>query len=152
MVRTMFALTSAKIHRADYPVFFLCLVCFTIVEISRYGVGFLQCIGMKESLPAKLLFEVRWNAFLVCYPVGATLESVMHWEAVPVLQGMNPMPYSMTMPNNMNFSFNMSYFLVILPLLMAYQVPQNYKYLLVKRKQYYDNKKAGGQTANKKTQ
>ena len=140
-VRTMFALTSAQLHRADYPVFFLCLVCFTIVEISRYGSSFFNSIGMKDFFLSKMLLKVRWNAFLLCYPIGATLESVMHWEAVPVLQATTPMLYSLTMPNKYNFAFNFSYFLIFLPFAMAYQVPQNYQYLLVKRKQYYDSLK-----------
>ena len=130
-------MTSAQLHIAYYPFFFLCLTCFTIVDISRYGSSFFNSIGMKDFFLSKILLEVRWNAFLVLYPIGATLEALMHWEAVPVLQATTPMPYSLTMPNKYNFAFNFSYLLIFLPFAMAYQVPQNYKYLLLKRTQYY---------------
>ena len=136
-VRTLFALTSAKYHRADYPVFFLCLMCFTAVEISRYGANFFQTIGMKECRVAKILAEIRWNSFLFCYPLGGFLECVMHLEAVPALQSMDPMPLSLTMPNKVNVAFNFSYILLTLPIGVAIQLPKNYMYLLSKRKQYY---------------
>ena len=139
-VRTLFALTSARLHKAYYPVFFVTLICFTTGEIARYGVSFFKCINCENSLPAKILAEVRWNAFLVCYPLGASLEMVMHLEAVPVLQSMDPMPYSWTMPNMLNFAFNFSYLLIALPFIALYQFPINYKYLLVKRAQFYAGK------------
>lgn len=140
-VRTLFALTSAKYHIAYYPVFFLCLMCFTIVEIARYGANFFQTIGMKDCKTAKILAEIRWNSFLVCYPLGGSLESVMHLEAVPALRSMNPMPLSITMPNAANFAFNFSYVLLLMPLLVAFGLPKNYMYLLGKRKQYYQQKR-----------
>jgi hypothetical protein len=107
------------LHRADLPLFFVTLVCFTIVEIARYGANFFGTIGMKDSLIARVLQEIRWNSFLICYPLGASLEGIMHWYAVPVLQQMDPMPYSLTMPNKLNFAFNFSYILTLLPICMA---------------------------------
>ena len=148
-IRTTFALTSSHLHRADLPLFFVTLVCFTIVEQARYGANFFATIGMKDSPIAKVLQKIRWNAFLVCYPLGASLEGIMHWYAVPVLQSMDPMPYSLTMPNKLNFAFNFSYFLTVLPIFMAMVFSGSYSYLLGKRKQYYANLKA--QKDEKKT-
>ncbi len=54
-VRTTFALTSSHLHRADLPLFFVTLVCFTIVEIARYGANFFGTIGMKDSFIARVL-------------------------------------------------------------------------------------------------
>ena len=141
-VRTTFALTSSHLHRADLPIFFVTLVCFTIVEIARYGTNFFASIGMKDSPIARVLQAVRWNSFIICYPLGASLEGVMHCYAIPTLKQMDPMPYSITMPNKLNFAFNFSYFLTMLPIAMILQFPSNYTYLLAKRRQYYANLKA----------
>ena len=63
---------------------------------------------------------------------------------------MDPMPYSIRMPNQLNFAFNFSYFLTVLPIAMILQFPSNYSYLLAKRRQYYANLKAEGDTKAKK--
>ena len=62
---------------------------------------------------------------------------------------MDPMPYSLTMPNKLNFAFNFSYFLTVLPIFMMMGFPGSYSYLLGKRKQYYANLNA--QKDEKKT-
>ena len=98
-VRTLFAATSASIHVAYYPVFFIALVCFTIVEIARYGANLFKTLDMKDFFLSRWLLGIRYNAFLICYPLGASLEALMHLEAVPVLLASDPMPYSLTMPN-----------------------------------------------------
>jgi hypothetical protein len=75
--------------------------------------------------------------FLVLYPIGALGDGLAGILTIPVLKEMEPMPYSISMPNKMNFAFNLAYFLTALPFMYMVQFPVNFMHLVHKRREFY---------------
>jgi len=55
---------------------------------------------------------LRYNAFTVCYPIGASCDLLVGFYGAKYLSGTDD--YSIRMPNAFNFAFDMSYFLYAL--------------------------------------
>ena len=91
---------------------------------------------MKTRL-GRIVGHARWNFFLILYPIGAFCDGLAGCFTIPVMKAMEPMPYSMSMPNKYNFSFNMAYFLTVLPIGYVLQFPVNFSHLLRKRREFY---------------
>ena len=81
--------------------------------------------------------HLRWNLFLVLYPIGAFGDGLAGVLTIPVLKSQDPMPYSVSMPNKLNFGFNASYFFTALPFAYIAQFPINFGHLLRKRREFY---------------
>ena len=71
------------------------------------------------------------------YPIGAFLDGLAGVLTIPVLKATDPMPYSCSMPNKVNFAFNAAYFFTALPFAYIAQFPINFGHLLRKRREFY---------------
>ncbi|VAI61701.1 unnamed protein product [Triticum turgidum subsp. durum] len=73
------------------------------------------------------LLWLRYNMFLVLYPIGMLSEVGLIYVTMPYMKASNK--YCLQMPNKWNFSFNYHYASV---LLMGF--PHMYRYMLLRRK------------------
>ena len=135
--RAIFGFISLPLHIAYYPVVLIVLYCFSLGEGVRYGYNFCTTVGIEETLFGRIMGHLRWNFFLVIYPVGAFGDGLAAVMTIPVVRDSNPMLFSVAMPNFLNISFNFLYFLYLLPFAYAMQFPVNYSYLVGKRAQFY---------------
>ena len=112
-------------------------MCFAIVESGRYGLQLCTLLGMKDTLVGRIFFHLRWNTFIVCYPIGAFSDMMCGVQSINFVGSTSPMIYSVSLPNAWNFSFNFYIFLHCLPILYVVSFPSIYKMLLKKRKENY---------------
>ena len=124
-------------HRNYFPIILPILFCFALGEWSRYAYNLISMLGLLKTGAGRFLGHLRWNFFLVLYPVGAFGDGLCGVFTIPVIKETVPMLFSCSMPNKMNFAFNFSYFLTILPFLYMAQFPINYLHLIRKRRQFY---------------
>ena len=92
---------------------------------------------MVNTRFGRVIAHLRWNLFLILYPVGAFGDGLAGVLTIGVLKATDPMPYSISMPNKGNFAFNMAYFFTALPFAYAAQFPINFGHLLRKRREFY---------------
>lgn len=132
----LFVLPLSPIQAA--PFVFLCLLMFCLVESFRYGFYFLKQQGLDETLIGRGFGLIRYNSFLVCYPLGAIGECMSLYLLAKSLQVKDDIPdtYSIRMPNRFNFAFNVPYFMYLMLPTYAVVFPRIYTYLLKQRRQY----------------
>ena len=132
----LFVLPLSPIQAA--PFVFLCLLMFCLVESFRYGFYFLKHQGLDETLIGRGFGLIRYNSFLVCYPLGAIGECMSLYLLAKSLQVKDDIPdtYSIRMPNRFNFAFNVPYFMYLMLPTYAVVFPRIYTYLLKQRRQY----------------
>ena len=118
------------------PFVFLCLLMFCLVESFRYGFYFLKQQGLDETLIGRIFGLIRYNSFLVCYPLGAIGECMSLYLLAKSLGRDIPDAYSIKMPNRFNFAFNVPYFMYLMLPTYAVVFPRIYTYLLKQRRQY----------------
>ena len=103
---------------------------FCIVESFRYAFYFLKSHGKDESLIGKLLGLIRYNSFLVCYPIGAASECLVVYEVAKRIRKEMPDRFSIRMHNKANFAFDMTYCMYFMIVLYGAVFPKLYTYLL----------------------
>jgi hypothetical protein len=87
---------------------------------------------LDRTFIGRLFGLLRYNLFLVCYPLGAGCEClVLYFVAKAIGTSMN-----IELPNRCNFGFDTAKFIYLM--IPAYGVvfPQIYKYLLKQRREY----------------
>ena len=124
-------------HRPILPIVLPVLYCFALGESSRYCYNLFVSLGQNHTLIGRVVGHFRWNLFLVLYPIGALGDGLAGVFTISVLNETEPMPYSISMPNQWNFSFNFAYFLTLLPFLYMIQFPINFMHLVRKRREFY---------------
>ena len=124
-------------HHPYLPVTLPVLICFSAGECSRYSYNMINIMGLVKTRLGRLVGHFRWNLFLVLYPIGALGDGLAGCFTIPVLKAQDHMSYSMSMPNNYNFAFNMAYFLTAMPIMYIAQFPINFGHLLKKRREFY---------------
>lgn len=102
-------------HHPYVPITLPVLFCFAAGECSRYSYNLCTIVGLAKTRIGRLVGHFRWNLFLVLYPIGALGDGLAGVFTIPVLKAQDQMAYSMSMPNKVNFAFNLSYFLTVLP-------------------------------------
>lgn len=107
---------------------FICLLMFCLVESFRYGYYFLK----QNSIELKLFGLIRYNSFIVCYPLGAASECLVLYFTAKKLGD----HYSLKMPNAWNFAFDMPLFMFALIPVYGAVFPQIYGYLMKQRRHY----------------
>ena len=109
------------------------LIAFAVAEPVRYPYYLFKLIGMEETTLGRLYGHLRYNLFIVFYPIGAFCDLMVGVHSVPNVGHLNYL-----MPNSLNIAFNYQYFIgVIVPIIYAIMLPFNYKYLLAQRSKYY---------------
>ena len=103
----------------------LTLMMFSTVESFRYSFYFLKQVNMDEGTQIGRVFGwLRFNLFLVCYPLGAIGEIMVLLNAAQeVGKSGSPKKYSLEMPNPYNFAFDMEYFMYLLPVIYLFVFP-----------------------------
>ena len=137
MARSIFGFISLPLHIAYYPVVLPVLLCFGIGEGVRYLYNFCTSVGIEKTAVGRIIGHLRWNVFLIIYPVGAFGDGLAAVMTIPVVRDSDPMMYSITMPNHLNFAFSFYYWLCAMPFMYAAQFPVNYGYLVGKRAAFY---------------
>ena len=114
------------------------IMMFCTVESFRYGFYYLKQVNMDEGTQIGTIFGwLRFNLFLVCYPIGAFSEVVVLLNAAKEVAKTSPKKYSIEMPNPYNFAFDMEYFMYFGIVCYVLVFPQIYMYLVAQRKNYF---------------
>ena len=135
--RSIFGFISLPMHYESVPLTLPVLICFALGEWSRYSYNLLQILNLVQTRIGRVVAHLRWNLFLVLYPIGAFGDGLAGVLTIGVLKAAEPMPYSVSMPNKGNFAFNMAYFFTVLPFMYMAQFPINFGHLLRKRREFY---------------
>ena len=80
-----------------------------IYIIGDDGVGLQEALG---EMPFDKLLWARYSAFLPLYPLGVASELTMVYLALPTIH--RDRPWSISMPNALNFSFDYYWLCIIL--------------------------------------
>jgi very-long-chain (3R)-3-hydroxyacyl-CoA dehydratase len=134
--RCLFAFVSLPLAH-DTPAIFMTLMMFCIVESIRYPYYYLKSNGKENTTIGRFYGWLRYNTFIVCYPIGAIGEVLVGFAALPEIRSTSPKRFSIEMPNDWNFAFDMEYLIKLLPLIYIAGFPMNYLYLLGQRKRYF---------------
>jgi very-long-chain (3R)-3-hydroxyacyl-CoA dehydratase len=136
--RCFFGFFTMPLAQNGSPLVFLCIFMFCIVESFRYAFYFLKSNGKDESLIGKLFGLIRYNSFLICYPLGAGSECLVVYEVAKRIRKEMPDRLSIRMPNKVNFAFDMTYCMYFMIVLYGAVFPKLYSYLLRQRKAYME--------------
>ena len=55
---------------------------FCLVESFRYLYYLVKQLGLEHKLFGRVLGFIRYNSFIVCYPIGAIGENIVMWYAI----------------------------------------------------------------------
>jgi len=106
-------------------------VVWPLAEITRYMFYALNILDKNNSL----LTWCRYSFFIVLYPIGVTGELICIYKAVAFLKPMKVRAeFSYNLPNMLNISFDLYYFLIISMLAYIPVFPQLYGHMLAQRK------------------
>lgn len=87
-----------KIH--PQPVVFVLIFVWSLIENIRYPYYFLQLFNTEIAF----LSWLRYNAWIICYPIGWTCEMIICCKNVTMIEESGK--WSMQMPNPINFSLD----------------------------------------------
>ncbi|XP_062423703.1 very-long-chain (3R)-3-hydroxyacyl-CoA dehydratase 1 isoform X1 [Rhea pennata] len=130
----------------------LFLVVWTVTEITRYSfytfnllnhlpyfikwasfyIGFRRRNAFRSSTLIDMLFTIKYNFFIILYPVGVAGELLTIYAALPYVKktGM----FSLRLPNKYNVSFDYYYFLIVIMFSYIPLFPQLYFHMLRQRR------------------
>lgn len=108
---------------------------FAVVESNRYAYYAIKQQSLENSTIGRILGFIRYNSFIVFYPIGAIGENVVIYGAKQRI--IDKQLYSIFMPNKFNFVFDMGFIFTIAPLLYLPTFPLIYYYLLLQRNKYF---------------
>jgi very-long-chain (3R)-3-hydroxyacyl-CoA dehydratase len=116
---------------------FMAGICWCIAETTRYP--FYQ---FKSLQP--ILGHLRYNLFIVCYPIGVTGELLCFYGALLESRKLpaSEKPWSVQLPNTLNFAFDFELFTIVgIPVIYLACFPGLYMYMLAQRKKFYGSEK-----------
>jgi len=120
----------------------ICCLCWSLAEIVRY---LYYALNILNKVPYFITW-CRYSFFIILYPVGISGELIAMYNAYEYLTPLNIRKnYSYFLPNQLNFSFDLKYFIAIGMLLYIPVFPQLYTHMLSQRK-----KMLGGAPRDKK--
>ena len=92
------------------------LIAWSLAEITRYAFFVAKQV---DIVPYPLLW-LRYNAFIILYPLGTASEIGVSYRALPFMKEMVERTSFMTlrMPNSLNFAFD--FYLVMVSCLFVY--------------------------------
>jgi hypothetical protein len=126
LTRIIFAYFSIdNTDESKGPFIFFAFLSFSIVECVRYPYYLFKTIGMDESPIGKFFGHLRYNVFIVFYPLGASCDLLVGVYSAYNIKKLGL--YSLMMPNSYNFSFDYSWWVTyIVPLGYILGFPINY--------------------------
>jgi hypothetical protein len=94
-------------------------------------------LELENSKAGRFFGWLRYNSFLVIYPLGAIGELTVAFSTINTIRATSPKRFSIELPNTLNFAFHFDYFLMyVLPIVYLIGFPQNYMYMVHQRKRY----------------
>ena len=118
------------------PIINVCLVCWAVTEVVRYSF-----YTMGKDLT--FLKHLRYNLFLVLYPLGVTCEmlSIAH-SCFHVKYDFAPenKPMTTVMPNSVNFTFKYEWAIYICLVIYGSEFPKLFGHMLRQRAKIYAEK------------
>ncbi|CAH0393162.1 unnamed protein product [Bemisia tabaci] len=106
----------------------LCILCWSIAEITRY---LYYALNIIDAVPYALVW-CRYTFFWVLYPVGITGELLCYYAAQSYVQEHNL--FSLSLPNKLNIAFSYHYFLIFMMLLYIPLFPQMFMHMVHQRR------------------
>lgn len=103
---------------------------WSISEITRYA--FYLC-SLLDNVPYLLLW-CRYTFFLLLYPLGVGGELMVIVSALPGIRVSRP--FTITMPNRFNFSFDFYYLMIFILLIYVPFFPMLYYHMICQRRKY----------------
>ncbi|KTF72196.1 hypothetical protein cypCar_00031719 [Cyprinus carpio] len=126
IVPSSVVLTGFQVQSEDSVLLFV--VAWTVTEIIRYS---FYTFSLLNHLPY-LIKWARYTFFFVLYPMGVAGELLTIYAALPYVQKTGL--YSITLPNNYNFSFDYHTFLILVMISYIPLFPQLYFHMIRQRK------------------
>ncbi|XP_076046839.1 3-hydroxyacyl-CoA dehydratase 1 isoform X2 [Oratosquilla oratoria] len=108
-----------------YP---MLLIAWSVTEIIRYSYYFLNILS---CVPETLTF-LRYTLFIGLYPLGVTGELLCAYAGLP--EAAKSRPFSVKMPNLVNFTFDFYYALIVIMFLYIPIFPQLYLHMFAQRR------------------
>lgn len=102
---------------------------------------------MEHTALGTLLGYIRYNSFIVCYPIGAFCEGLCLFNLWRVVSQNDQ--YSIKMPNKWNFAFYPEYFFFFSPILYVTVFPRLYFYMFRQRAHFIQTMRQGRKGINK---
>ncbi|GJN05805.1 hypothetical protein PR202_ga23470 [Eleusine coracana subsp. coracana] len=135
-----FAQTAAIIEIQSHVLVTPLVISWSITEIIRYSF-----FGMKETIgftPSWLLW-LRYNTFMVLYPIGILSEVGLICFALPYVKASEK--YCFRMPNKWNGSLDHSYTSIVAIVFYVPGGPHMFRYMLAQRKKALSRSKTVAQ-------
>lgn len=142
MGRSLFAfVTIPYFDPAQGPWITIAFFAFTLGETVRYPFFFFKSIGLSERHPwSKLSAHLKYNLFIVMYPLGAFCDMMTAVCAADNL--CKTKAYSIHLPNEFNFTFDMAFICRKLTIPIYILVfPLNYLHVIKNRSKYYNSER-----------
>lgn len=133
---------------ADYYIIHVAVGAWAQAEVIRF-----TFYSFKEL--QGVIGHLRYNVFLLMYPVGVGGELFCMWAArcaILSIEAESERPWTMLMPNQWNWHFRFEWSVYITYLMYTVGFPQLYFYMLHQRKRFYSKKPAATTTATEKKQ
>jgi len=119
---------------------FLTFLAWATIEVIRYPFYFFKSFdGDEPSILSRILGHLRYNAFLIVYPLGATGEMFLSFDGLGYVDLSYVKPFTIEMPNEWNLAFNYKYFVSLLPLLYFFGFNFNFSYMMAQRRKFYES-------------
>ena len=123
---------------SQYPIIQICCMTWAATEVVRFT------YYTFEQVQRGFVGDLRYNMFIVCYPLGVGAELLCMWAArCAVLQIEDPSqrPFTMVMPNKWNFEFSLEYSVYLMYFIYSFGFPQLYMYMISQRAKFYKRRR-----------
>ncbi len=95
----------------------------------RYFYYLVKTFEMQDTPIGRILGDVRYNLFIIVYPVGALCDGLVSFYSTE--NNLKSGIYSYMMPNTMNIQFSYAWFTgVFIPVMYTVMLPINYYQLM----------------------
>lgn len=118
------------------PCIWVTCLCWSITEVVRFSFYSIKTldVDLNSSTLANLIGTLRYSTFIVLYPVGVTGELFCFYSAWQHFSSLKvehrPVPFSITLPNAWNLSFDWELFVRVgVPLLYIACFPGLYMHM-----------------------
>ena len=137
LVRWLFTfITISRVDPTKGPWVTTALLAFGLGETARYPYYFLKILGLDKTDTGLFLGHLRYNFFLIFYPLGSFADGMTHVFAAENMRKEGT--WQLDLPNKYNISFDLPFICqYAIPVLYSVFFPINYSLLIKNRAKYY---------------
>ena len=122
---------------------FMACICWAVTEVTRFTFYTLKELNLfKVTNPfAELIGHMRYNSFIVLYPIGVSGELICCFKAWQTLSAkpVGQKEFTYSMPNALNIAFDWeSCIFYGIPTIYILFFPQLYMHMWTQRRKHYD--------------